>query len=59
MSMEFSRQEYWSGLLCPSPGTYLVEDYFYMDWGSGAGFWVIKWIAFIVHVISNLMLLLI
>ena len=25
LSMEFSRQEYWSGLPCPPPGYYLTQ----------------------------------
>ena len=25
LSMGFSKQEYWSGLLCPTPGTFLTQ----------------------------------
>ena len=27
LSMGFSRQEYWSGLLCPPPGDLIYENY--------------------------------
>ena len=41
LSIEFSRQEYWSGLLCPSPGDLLdpgmeLMSLMYLHWQAGS-----------------------